>query len=320
MVSYSIISKFLGRQGNGMNYDKFLDLAPSDERWGHNEIVCDSGIKLHYVRQGAGKPVLLLHGWPGFWYDWRRVIPALAEKADVIAPDFRGFGASDKPDLPPAEGYTPQALAGDILSLIHQLNLENVMLVAHDIGATVAQTLTRMIPEKIDSLVLLNPPYPGIGSRRFDPAVQGQFWYQHFHNLPWAEELVGYDRNTVKMYLSHFYHHWTGKKEAVRPAEFEHIVDVYAAPQAFKWSIAYYRARAGARAKEAGAAPETMKIVQPVSVLWGEADPVILASWSDRLHEYFSDVRLHILNDVGHFVPFEAPDKVVEAITSLHSK
>ncbi|MFT9848633.1 alpha/beta fold hydrolase [Aneurinibacillus sp. REN35] len=296
--------------------EAFWDMAPSDERWGHQEQICESGVKLHFVRQGEGKPVLLLHGWPGFWYDWRRVIPMLAQKADVIAPDFRGFGSSDRPDLPPTEGYTPQVLAEDIVFLIRQLNLEQVVLVAHDIGATVAQTLARIAPERIDSIVLLNPPYPGIGSRRFDPAVQGQFWYQHFHNLPWAEELVGRDRDTIDLYLRHFYEHWTGRKEALRPEEFEYIVDTYAKPGAFASSIAYYRARAGARAKEAGTDPQKIKITHPTTVLWGKADPVILASWSDRLDEYFSNVQLCLLEGVGHFVPFEAPEEVVTAISA----
>jgi pimeloyl-ACP methyl ester carboxylesterase len=60
------------------------------------------GVTLHHVRLGRGDPVLLLHGWPGFWYDWRRVLMPLSDVADVIAPDLRGFGDSDKPDLPPA--------------------------------------------------------------------------------------------------------------------------------------------------------------------------------------------------------------------------
>ncbi|MBN6186195.1 alpha/beta fold hydrolase [Aneurinibacillus sp. BA2021] len=98
--------------------------------------------------------MLLLHGWPGFWYDWRRVIPLLAQQADVLAPDFRGFGDSDKPDLSPAEGYTPQRLAEDLVSFLHCL--DRVVLVAHDIGATVAQTLARTVPEKKKRFVRRN--------------------------------------------------------------------------------------------------------------------------------------------------------------------
>ncbi len=74
-----------------MDRDAFLDLHPDDPRWGHNYGSGADQLRLHYVRQGCGPTVILLHGWPGFWYDWRRVIPQLAEEADVIAPDFEGL-------------------------------------------------------------------------------------------------------------------------------------------------------------------------------------------------------------------------------------
>lgn len=300
-----------------MQQNQWLDLSPQDDGWGHHQVTGHEGVRIHYVRQGHGNPVILLHGWPGFWYDWRHVIPGLAQHADVITPDFRGYGDSEKPDLLPVEGYNPNVLALDIISLINQLNVTGIVLAAHDIGATVAQTIAKLAPEKIKSLVLLNPPYPGIGSRRFDPAVQGEFWYQHFHHLDWAERLVGYDRHTVEMYLSHFYHHWMGKKEALRAQEFQYIVDVYAREEAFKWSIAYYRARAGARTKEAAALAPSMKINIPTQVLWGTADPVILSSWSDRLHEYFEQVNLELLEDIGHFAPIEAPEQVIRAVQKM---
>ncbi|WP_051330924.1 alpha/beta fold hydrolase [Aneurinibacillus terranovensis] len=297
-----------------MSLNHFMDVSPADERWGHGMAPGVEGVQLHYVRQGMGPSVILLHGWPGFWYDWRHVIPKLALQADVIAPDFRGYGDSEKPDLPPAQGYTPQVFAKDIIALLEHLNLDKVIVAAHDIGATVAQALVRIVPERIHSLILLNPPYPGIGTRRFDPSVQGQFWYQHLHNQPWAEQLIGYDRNTVKLYISHFYQHWAGRKESVRPKELEAIIDVYSRPGAVKSSIAYYRARAGARAQEAAADPTSIQVHHPTTVLWGEDDPVMLAAWSDKLGEYFSRLSFRMLPGIGHFVPWEAPNAVIEAI------
>ncbi len=289
-------------------------LYPNSEEWGHGVILAPQGNKIHYVRRGQGIPVILLHGWPGFWFDWRRVIPELSKFADVIAPDFRGFGDSDKPDLPPAEGYGPQQLAGDIVALMDALHLDRVIIAAHDIGATVAQTLARFVPERIKSLILLNPPYPGIGTRRFDPSVQGEFWYQQLHNLPFADSLIGYNRETVTMYLSHFYNHWTGRGDVLVPSELDAIIDAYSKPGAFKASIQYYRARAGARGKESAADPKALQIFQKTTVLWGEKDPVMLAAWSDRLGDYFTNMELELLAGVGHFVPFEAPVEVVKAI------
>lgn len=223
---------------------------PDEPRWGHNVAPGSGGVRIHYVRHGNGVPVLLLHGWPGFWYDWRRVIPALAADADVIAPDFRGFGASDKPDLPPADAYTPAVFAADMLALLDHLDLDRVVVAGYDLGATIAQTLARAAPARVRALALFNPPYPGIGLRRFEPAAQAEAWYQHLHALPWSDRLIGHDRETVRLYLAHFYDHWMGRKEALHPEEFEAIVDTYAQPGAVRGSIAYLPgARGGAAAR-----------------------------------------------------------------------
>jgi len=287
---------------------------PDDPRWDHNVVPGFGDVRIHYVRRGHGAPILLLHGWPGFWYDWRRVIPALAVDADVIAPDFRGFGASDKPDLPPAEAYTPHVLAADMRALLDHLGIESVVVAGYDIGATIAQTLARTAPTRVRALALFNPPYPGIGPRRFEPAVQAEAWYQHLHALPWADRLIGHDHDTVRLYLAHFYDHWMGRTEALRPEEFTAIVDTYAQPGAVRGSIAYYRARAGARQREANADPDALRIAQPTIVLWGEADPVARSAWADRLPEFFSHLTLPLLPGVGHFVPFEAPADAIGAI------
>lgn len=293
-------------------------INPNDSKWQHKYGVGVNGVRLHYVRQGMGhqKKVLLLHGWPGFWYDWRYVIDPISEFADVIAPDFRGYGDSDKPDILPSEGYTPDILANDVLKLLDAEGFEEVTIVAHDIGATIAQLLARKAPQRVKGLVLCNPPYPGIGQRRFEPQAQKEFWYQTLHNLDWAENLIGYNRDTVRMYLQHFYQHWVGNKQALNPEDFETIVEQYAKPGAVKGSISYYRARAGARQSEASNDPKTLQIHTPTVVLWGEADPVIPSAWSDRLGEYFTNHTLKLLPGIGHFVPFEAPDEIITVLQS----
>ena len=294
---------------------RLLGAPPGDPGWGHARAPATGGVELHYVRLGTGRPVVLLHGWPGFWYDWRAVLPRLAAGVDAVAPDLRGFGDSDRPDLPPAEDYTPEVLAADVLALLDHLEAERAVVAAHDLGASVAQVLARTAPERVAALVLLNPPYPGIGRRRFDPAAQREFWYQHFHALPWSDRLVGHDRETVRLYLAHFHERWVGRKEALREEEFEAVVDVYARPGAVRASFAYYRARAEARAREAALAPEEVRVEVPTWVVWGEADPVIPVAWSDRLPEFFPQLRsFRRLPGVGHFVPWEAPEEVAATI------
>jgi pimeloyl-ACP methyl ester carboxylesterase len=300
--------------------EDLLDVRPEDPRWGHRQGPGIEDVRLHYVRMGSGPPVVLLHGWPGFWYDWRRVLPRIAGEADALAPDLRGFGGSDKPDRPPEEAYTPMALAADIGTLLGHLGLSGVVVVAHDIGATVAQALAMGAPDVVRALVLLNPPYLGIGRRRFEYPIQREHWYQHFHVQPWSDRLVGYNRDTVGIYLSHFYDHWVGRKETVRPAELEAIVDEYVKPEAVRAGFNYYRARWLTRQQEFGAQqpdPAELAIDVPTVVLWGEKDPVIPVDWSDRISEFFPKATLRRLPGVGHFVPFEAPDEVVEAIREV---
>ncbi len=302
-----------------MDADFFVDRSPDDPAWGHGTAPATGGVRLHYVRQGQGIPILLLHGWPGFWYDWRRVIPALAREADAIAPDLRGFGASDKPDLAPREGYTPDVHAADLLALLDHLQLPSAVVVGYDVGSRVAQVLARRAPERVRALVLFAPSYPGFGARRFEPAAQAEFWYQHFHNIPQADRLIGHDRETVRLYLEYFYDHWVGRKDSVRPRELEHIVDVYARPGAVRASIAWYRARAGAAFAPPTPQPPEPPIPHPTTVLWGELDPIFPPSWADRLGEYFPRHTLRVLPGVGHFVPFEAPEAVLEAIRAACS-
>lgn len=169
---------------NMTNYDSLLDVHPQDPIWNHSFALGIDGVRIHYVKNGHGPTLILLHGWPGFWYDWRRIIPRLSKEAQVIAPDFRGFGDSDKPDKPPIESYTPEVFAGDVISLLDRLGVGEVVIAAYDLGVAVARVLAHANPSRVRALTLFNPPYPGIGMRRFEPSAQRELWYQHFHNLP----------------------------------------------------------------------------------------------------------------------------------------
>jgi len=303
-----------------MPVDEMFDILPQDAAWGHAMAHDADGLELHYVRRGQGSPtVLLLHGWPGFWYDWRRVLPRLAQLTSVIAMDLRGFGASAKPDWPARSAYSAEAQARNVLALLDQLQLETVLLVGYDIGSRVAQTVAQMDPGRVQGLALSAPVYPGFGTRPLEPAAQKERWYQHFHTLTQADQLIGHDRETVRLYLSYFYDHWVGNKQALRAKEFEAIVDTYTQPGAVRGSIAWYRAGGGS-GQVATSYPQSQlaPITHPTAVVWGEADPILLSSWADRLEEYFPHlVRVQMLAGIGHFVPLEAPDALVEAIRTI---
>ena len=138
-----------------MPTDEMFDLLHHDAAWGHAMARDADGLELQYVRRGHGSPaVLLLHGWPGFWYDWRRVLPRLGQITSVIAMDLRGFGASAKPAWPAGAAYSAEAHARNVLALLDQLHLETVVLVGYDIGSRVAQTVAQLEPSRVQALAL----------------------------------------------------------------------------------------------------------------------------------------------------------------------
>ncbi|MGZ3681086.1 MAG: alpha/beta fold hydrolase [Ktedonobacterales bacterium] len=303
-----------------MDTDRMVDIPVGDPSWRHATASDADGLELHYVQWGDEPArVLLLHGWPGFWYDWRRVLPRLAEFTSAIAPDLRGFGASAKPDWPVQSAYSPDAQARNVLALLDQLGIERVVVAGYDIGSRVAQTLAHLAPERVHALVLAAPVYPGFGTRPLEPAAQRERWYQHFHQLPQADALIGHDRETVRLYLSHFYDHWLGNKQALRQAEFEEIVTAYAQPGAARGSIAWYRAGGGSgQMALAAGTTAPVPITQPTAIVWGEVDPILPPAWADRLGETFVQLLgVRVLPGIGHFVPFEAPDAFVDGIRTV---
>jgi pimeloyl-ACP methyl ester carboxylesterase len=273
------------------------------------------GFRLAYVRTGAGAPVVLLHGWPGTRRDWREVVPLLEGEADLVVPDLRGFGHSDRHARPPAEAYGADHQAASVLALVDELGLDRPVFVGYDVGSRVAQTIARRAPESVRAIVV-SPPLPGVGERILEPDAQRQFWYQPFHALELSERLVDGDRPAVLAYLRHFWSAWSAPGWFLPEAELERLADSYAPPGAFTASIAWYRAGAGAVAR---ALAETVpardeRIPVPTRVLWPERDPLFPVGWSDRLDSFFADVSLTALPGVGHFVPLEAPAAVAEAV------
>ena len=162
-------------------------------QWTHRTAVVN-GIHIHYVIHGQGAPVILLHGWPEFWYSWRKQIPVLGERFEVIVPDMRGFGYSDKPRT----GYDTRTAASDMHELARVLGYQRVSLVAHDIGARVAYRFTLDHEETVARLALLDstPPHESYGPQR--PQVVRERWHSYFHqqyDLP--EKLIKGERRSI---------------------------------------------------------------------------------------------------------------------------
>jgi pimeloyl-ACP methyl ester carboxylesterase len=132
------------------------------------------GFRLAYDREGSGPPVVLLHGWPGDRADYREVTGLLSDAAEVIVPDLRGFGESDKHPEPPARAYSAQAQARSVIGLIDELGLKAPLIAGYDIGSRVAQTIAREAPDLVSALVV-SPPLPGAGDRVLSAEAQREF-------------------------------------------------------------------------------------------------------------------------------------------------
>lgn len=275
------------------------------------------GFRLAYDRSGAGPAVLLLHGWPGDRTDYREVVPLVAAAADVIVPDLRGFGESDKHAADPAGQYSAVAQARSLIALIGELDLGPVVLAGYDIGSRIAQAIARARPDLVRALVVA-PPLPGIGDRILTAKAQREFWYQAFHRLELCAELVDGQPEAVRAYLRHFWSHWPGPGYQLSAGHLDHLVSVYGAPGAFAASIAWYRAGAGSvaasLAEQAPASDD--RIAVPATVLWPEHDPLFPRQWSDRIGEFFAAAELTWLDGAGHFSPLEAPAPFAAAVTA----
>jgi pimeloyl-ACP methyl ester carboxylesterase len=167
------------------------------------------GFRLAYRRAGQGPAVLLLHGWPGDRADYRDVLPLVSASADVVLPDLRGFGESDKHPADPAREYSAAAQARSLIALIGELQLDRAVIAGYDIGSRIAQTIALQRPDLVSALVL-GPPLPGIGERILRPRAQQEFWYQAFHQLSLCTDLIDGDPGAVRRYLRHVWTHWSG--------------------------------------------------------------------------------------------------------------
>jgi pimeloyl-ACP methyl ester carboxylesterase len=276
------------------------------------------GFSLAYDRTGAGPAVVLLHGWPGDRHDHRLVAPLLSGAADVVVPDLRGFGDSDRHPVAPGDGYSGAAQARSVLGLLDELGLDQVVLAGYDIGSRIAQIVARQAPARVRALVVA-PPVPGAGQRLLTPDVLAEFWYQDLHRLHLAEQLLDGSRDALRSYLGHFWTHWSGSAYVPADDALDRLADAYARPGAFTASIGWYRAGPPllTRGLAEQAPPPAERLTVPTSVLWPAEDPLFPSAWADRLGEFFTDVTVTPLPGTGHFVPLEAPDALAAAVRSV---
>ena len=259
-------------------------------------------VMLHYVTAGDGPVVVLLHGWPQTWWEWRHVIPTLAQDYTVIAPDMRGLGDSSRPLV----GYDKKTVAADIWRLVHEvLGHERFFLVGHDWGGPVAYALAAAHPEAVAKLVILDVVVPGSGG---DFSESGRRWHHQFHLTLDLPEALTQGREAE--YLGWFYRTFAYRPDAIGPADLAEYVRTYAQPGAMRAGFAYYRAIPQDVADNR-AIIERFKLPMPVLAMGGAVSyPHGRGRGGDAeasLRLVAEDVRGVIVADCGHFIPEEAP-------------
>lgn len=283
-----------------------MEFVPEGEAgWTHGEAVVD-GVRLHYVEAGAGPLVLLLHGFPEFWYSWRHQLPALAGAGfRVVAPDTRGYNLSDKPEG--VDAYRVERLVDDVVGLVAHFGAERAVVVGHDWGGLVAWYTAILRPDVVERLVVLNAPHPAAYRRELTRSTQAlRSWYAAFFQLPVLPEaaLRAGDFALLRRVL---------RSEPVREGAFtgediRRYEEALGRPGALEAAINYYRAAARDRSGLLSVAAGR-PIAAPTLLIWGEADPYLVSGLADDLEEWVPDLRVARLR-ASHWVQVDAAAEV----------
>lgn len=265
-----------------------------------------NGIRLHVVQTGpkSGVPVVLLHGFPEFWYGWRKQIPALVEAGcRVIVPDQRGYNLSDKPEG--VKAYSVYTLVDDIIGLIDALGYEKVNLVGHDWGAGVAWTLAILHPERLQRLSIMNVPHPAV-MRRFlmrDFEQMRRSWYVFLFQLPWLPE-AGMKRDN-----------WRGAERSLRGSsklnsftdeDIMKYKEAWSQPGAMTSMLNWYRAMI----RHTPRPPADLRIKVPTLMMWGMQDFALSHRMARPSMDYVDDGNLILFPEASHWVHLDAAEEV----------
>jgi epoxide hydrolase 4 len=282
-----------------------MPTSSSSDPWTHHFAVIN-GLRLHYVEAGSGPLVILLHGFPEFWYSWRHQLPVLAAAGfRVVAPDLRGYGESDKP--PGVQAYQIERLTGDVLGLIHHLGYTAAHIVGHDWGGGIAWMMPMHHPAAVERLAILNAPHPAIFFQQIrKPWQLFKSWYIFFFQLPGLPEFLlrlGGFASLMRTFRSQ-----PVRPGAFTPDDVERYRRAIARPGALTAAVNYYRA---AFRRNRGRVPPGMKpIAQPTLVIWGERDHYLDARLLEGMEAWATNLRVERLADASHWVQNDAPERV----------
>jgi epoxide hydrolase 4 len=270
--------------------------------WQH-AYISTNGVRLHYVTQGDGSLMLMLHGFPEFWYSWRHQIPIFAESHKVVAVDLRGYNDSDKPVEQSA--YRLSTLIEDIKGVIQGLGYERCILVGHDWGGIIAWAFASAYPEWIERLIILNVPH----SAKFSEGLRTlpqllKSWYILFFQIPLLPEWI-LSQNNYSV-LAKILTQTAMSPETFPPEAIAAYREAAAKPGAISAMLNYYR-----DLFQSGSFKKAWGIIQsPTLLIWGENDVALGKELTFGTQAYVRDLQIRYIPNCSHWVQQEQPQLV----------
>ncbi|MDJ0577286.1 MAG: alpha/beta hydrolase [Xenococcaceae cyanobacterium MO_234.B1] len=269
-----------------------------------HDYIISNGIRLHYVTQGEGELMLLLHGFPEFWYSWRYQIPEFATDYKVVALDLRGYNDSEKPEG--REAYAITELVKDIEGVIKGLGYEQCVLVGHDWGGMLAWNFAYAHSEMVEKLIVMNLPHPAkfVQALRTNPQQMLRSWYILLFQLPLVPEFL-LQADDYRMIASIFVE-TAIDKTAFPPQDLEAYKKAAAKPGALTAMLNYYRHNFLGLFN-----PTEWTVLQvPTMMIWGENDTALGKELTYDTQEYVKHLQLRYLPNCSHWVQQEQPELV----------
>ncbi len=271
---------------------------PEDEGLGRHGHVDSNGVKIHYVTQGEGPLIVLIHGFPDYWYTWRQLMPELAKRNQVVAIDQRGYNLSDQPKG--VENYTMDKLVADVVSVVDHFGQPKATIIGHDWGGAVAWTFAMTYPEKTDRLVVLNLPHPHCLARELatNPKQRANSAYARGFQMAGAHKIV------APGMLVGFVSDAASREKYI--AAFER--------SSIEGMLNYYKAN---YPREPYKMPESdpTPVQSPVLLIHGLKDKALLPGALNDTWQYVdNELTLVTIPDADHWVHHDAPDRVNRAI------